>query len=110
MIINFDLLNRYEFPQIKLCRPDRTGQCYLNNYRHLIIKLNFNAASEVSFEIDRIYASSTSPTPQITNGYDSIFSDKLLYLGPTFKWFIITEAKIQTDGTHEYKSVTALSY
>lgn len=110
MNIKFDILNRYKFPQIKLCLPNRKGQHYISNYRELKVTLKFNSLNEISFKIDKYIYNTMSYDKKVNESYDSIKGDKLLYLGNDFGWYIITEANIQNDGISEYKEVSAIAY
>lgn len=98
----FDILGRYKYPNLKLCKPDRSGQCYIGAFNNLKIKLVFNSLLEMSFEIPYIFDGQENPV------YNRVLGGKVIY-ADEFGYFIIQDASISGDGIFEKKTVSAIS-
>lgn len=98
----FDILGRYKYPNLKLCKPDRSGQCYIGAFNNLKIKLVFNSLSEMSFEVPYMLDGKENPV------YNRILGGKVIY-ADDFGYFIIQDTSISGDGIFEKKNVSAIS-
>lgn len=94
-------------PQCFLCRPDKTiiGSVEFVNFCGTF---KFNAFSEITGEMDRMYIDATTGQECINPLYDIMEALRLLYI-PTYGYFQIQEAKITSDGIREYKEIFAYS-
>lgn len=106
MVINieqkFDILGRYKYPKLKLCKPNRQGQGYINTAYGLKIKRNFNDVDELSFDIDWLLDGKENPLYSKITGSKVIFAEQ-------YGYFIITDTPILGDGITERKTVKAVS-
>jgi hypothetical protein len=102
MIVNFDLFNRPERPELILSNPNKSYISPLENAFNINLDLKFNDISELSFEIP--YKKDNIITPF----YDQIIGKKLI-LFKNITWFKIYEVNTIGDGIKETKQVKAYS-
>jgi len=103
MIINFDSFNRYEVPNITLCRPNDSQVGTVDNIKDLEITPTFNAVSELSCTVYKYMDDMQCQC------YDLIKNRKQ-FLVENFGYFIIATVEEENKGTKEaYKTITAES-
>jgi len=102
MIINFDLFNRPERPELILSNPNKNYITPLESAFNINLDLKFNDISELTFEIP--YKKDNIITPY----YDQIIGKKFI-LFKDVAWFKIHEVNIISDGIKETKQVKCYS-
>ena len=108
MRLPFDILSQnYIKPKLFLCETDKTKICALETI-NLSGSFKFNAYSELTCTIPRIYTNMVTGETQVNPFYDRIEALRLLYL-EGFGYFEIQEPEIEFDGIREVKNITAYS-
>ena len=106
MRLPFDLLSQnYTKPKLFLCETDKTKICELESI-DLTGSFKFNAYSELTCTIPRIYTNMTTGQTQVNPFYNKVEALRLLYL-EGFGYFEIQEPEIFSDGIQEKKNITA---
>lgn len=101
------LTKTYMKPRIFLCETDKTRICQLETSNTSGV-FKFNAYSELSFEVARIYNDLVSGTSQVNPFYDKIEALRLIEL-EHIGYFEIQTPELSSDGIKEIKIVTANS-
>ena len=103
-----DLLTQnYTKPRVFLCEVDKTQICQLET-TNLQGTFKFNAYSEISFTIGRMYTNIVTGKTSLNPFYDKIEALRLVYL-EGFGYFEIQDPEVVSDGIQEIKNVTAYS-
>lgn len=101
------LTNTYTKPRIFLCEADKTKICRLET-TNTSGTFKFNAYSELSFEVARVYNDLISGATKVNPYYDKIEALRLIYL-EDFGYFEIQTPELSSDGIKEAKNITAYS-
>lgn len=108
MQLPFDLLsNTYTKPNIFLCEASKEKICQLET-TNTSGSFKFNAYSELSFEVPRLYNDLITGENRVNPYYDKIEALRLIYL-EGFGYFEIQTPELSSDGIKEFKTVTAYS-
>lgn len=108
MKLPFNLLtDTYTKPRIFLCEADKTKICQLETTA-TSGAFKFNAYSELSFEVSRMYNDVISGKTKVNPYYDKIEALRLIYL-EGFAYFEIQTPELVSDGIKEAKNITAYS-
>ena len=103
-----DLLTQnYTKPKVFLCEVDKTKICQLET-TNLQGTFKFNAYSEISFTVGRMYTNIVTGKTSLNPFYDKIEALRLIYL-EGFGYFEIQDPEIVSDGVQEVKNITAYS-
>lgn len=97
----------YRRPDLFLCEPNKEKIGILD-VTNLQGDFKFNAYSELTFEVSRIYNDPLTGETKLNPYYDKIEALRLLYL-EGFGYFEIQGPEISGDGIKEVKNVTAYS-
>ena len=103
-IINFtfDYNNRYEFPEMTLCNPNKKDLYFIKNIQDLKITMRFLNCSELSF---KAYSEiNGKPTPY----FSKLEKNRLIHVGG-FGYFVIQDYKQDYENKIYSKEVTAYS-
>lgn len=104
VIINFtfDLNERYEYPEMELCNPDKTELYMIKNVSDLNMILRYSSCSELSFTAYKEI-----------NGIENVYFDKLqknrLIHVEGFGYFVIVEYTQNYENRNPSKTITAYS-
>ena len=101
------LTGTYYKPNVYLCETDKEKICRLDAL-NLNGTFKFNALSELTFEVPRIYNNIISGTTEVNPYYDKIEALRLVYL-ENFGYFEIQGPELTSNGIEEKKSITAYS-
>lgn len=101
------LSGTHEPPEFYLCQVDKSIIGGLNVIEPTGV-FKFNAYSEITFQVDRLYQHPTTGDIVVNPVYDYVEALRLLYI-VDFGYFQIQEAAIVSDGIREYKDVVAYS-
>ena len=108
MNLPFDLLsNTYTKPDLFLCETDKEKICKLDT-TDTNASLKFNACSELSFDVSRVYNNMLSGETCTNPFYDKIEAPRLI-LVQNFGYFEIQSVELISDGIKEVKHITANS-
>lgn len=108
MLLPKDLISEsYERPDIYLCETNKERMCRLETI-DTKATLKFNAYSELSFTVPRLYDDLMTGEQKINPFYDKIEALRLIFV-QGFGYFEIQESEIESDGIREVKNVTAYS-
>ena len=103
-----DLLTQgYTKPKVFLCEVDKKRICQLDA-TNLQGTFKFNAYSEISFTVGRVYTNTVTGKTSLNPFYDKIEALRLIEL-EGFGYFEIQDPEINSDGIQETKSITAYS-
>lgn len=103
-----DLLTQnYTKPKVYLCEVDKKRICQLET-TNLQGTFKFNAYSEISFTVGRVYTNTVTGKTSLNPFYDKIEALRLIEL-EGFGYFEIQDPEIVSDGTQEVKNISAYS-
>lgn len=104
-----NLLNPHTYtkPRIFLCQTDKEKICLLET-TETKASLKFNAYSEISFEVGRVYNDALTGVTLPNPFYDLIEAPRLIFV-EGFGYFEIQSVEILSDGIKEAKNITAYS-
>ena len=116
MIVRYSSLNRLEKPKFTLCSP---GSVYNNGLLSNMVGMlvdteaeeivfNFNATSELSLRVNRVYRDSSEDNAYVFSIYKAIQNRRLLFVDD-IGYFMITNVEDGFDGKTHYKDVKAKS-
>lgn len=111
MLLPTNLLSQgtYVKPDVYLCETDKTKICKLET-TDLKGTFKFNAYSEISFTVGRVYDDLLTGEQKVNPYYDKIEALRLIYIeGEGFGYFEIQDPEIVSDGIKEVKNITANS-
>lgn len=97
----------YVKPRIFLCDTNKEKLCQLETSATKGI-FKFNAYSELSFEVGRVYNDIIDGTTKVNPYYDKIEALRLIYL-ENFGYFELQAPELTADGIKEAKACTAYS-
>jgi hypothetical protein len=97
----------YTKPRIFLCETNKEKICQLST-TNTNGSFKFNAYSELSFEVARIYNDTTSGKTKVNPYFDKIESPRLIYL-ENFAYFELQGPDHDSDGIKESKTCTCYS-
>ena len=101
------LTQTYTKPRIFLCEADKTKICQLET-TNTSGAFKFNAYSELSFEVSRLYNDLITGENHVHPYYDKIEALRLILL-EGFGYFEIQTPALSSDGIKEIKTITAYS-
>ena len=101
------LTQTYTKPRIFLCEADKTKICQLET-TNTSGTFKFNAYSELSFEVSRLYNDLITGENHVHPYYDKIEALRLILL-EGFGYFEIQTPVLSSDGIKEIKTITAYS-
>lgn len=108
MILPKNLLSgTHEPPEFYLCQVDKTIIGGLNVIEPTGV-FKFNAYSEITFQVDRLYQHPITGEMVVNPIYDYVEALRLVYV-VDFGYFQIQEANIVSDGIREYKDCVCYS-
>ena len=103
-----DLLTQsYTKPKVYLCEVDKKRICQLET-TNLQGTFKFNAYSEISFTVGRVYTNTVTGETSLNPFYDKVEALRLIEL-EGFGYFEIQDPEIVSDGIQEVKNVNAYS-
>ena len=101
------LTQTYTKPRIFLCEADKTRICQLET-TNTSGTFKFNAYSELSFDVSRLYNDLITGENRVNPYYDKIEALRLIYL-EGFGYFEIQTPDLSSDGIKEIKNIKAYS-
>lgn len=101
------LTKRATKPDVYLCETDKSRICKLET-TNLQGNFKFNAYSELSFDVHRLYNNITNGETKVNPYYNKIEAVRLIYLSG-FGYFELQGPELISDGVEERKSCVAYS-
>lgn len=98
----FDVLGRYKYPKLKLCKPNFEGQGFLSAAKDIKMTRRFSGYDEITFEIPSRLSGNKTPL------YDNILGGKIIHASP-YGFFKIRDVSYSNDGSVETKKVSCVS-
>jgi len=108
MLLPKDILSgTYRKPDVYLCEADKSKICKLET-SNMSGTFKFNAYSELTFDVARVYNDIITGSTQVNPYYNKIEALRLILLDD-FGYFEIQDPEIDGDGIKETKSLVAYS-